>query len=216
MKAFLFDLDGVLVDTANYHYLAWKQVCDALGIEFNEIDNEKLKGIDRRNSLRILLRIGNKELSESEFESWLVKKNESYLEMIEKLDRDALFPGVISLFEKLKEKDIKIGLGSASKNAKLILHRLKITDYFDCIVDGNMTTQGKPDPQVFLLNASRLGLQVEDCAVLEDSKAGIDAAITANMKAIGIGSDQSIKHADVVYQDIESINLNAVLDLFDE
>ena len=216
MKAFLFDLDGVLVDTANYHYLAWKEVCDALGIAFNEIDNEKLKGIDRRNSLRILLKLGNKELSENDFESWLVKKNENYLKMIETLDRNALFTGVIPLFEALQSLDIKIGLGSASKNAKLILDRLEITDYFDSIVDGNMTTQGKPDPQVFLLNATKLGLQVEDCAVLEDSKAGIDAAITANMKAIGIGTDQSIKHADVVYKDIEAIKLSSVLELFAE
>ncbi len=216
MKAFLFDLDGVLVDTANYHFLAWSKVCDALEISFSKIDNERLKGIDRRNSLRILLKIGNKELNENDFEYWLVEKNKVYLEMIKQLDRTALFNGVIPLFEKLKEKNIKIGLGSASKNAKLILSRLEITDYFDCIVDGNMTTQGKPDPQVFLLNASRLGVNVEECAVLEDSKAGIDAAITANMKAIGIGSDQSIKHADVVYQAIENIELDAVLELFEE
>lgn len=216
MKAFLFDLDGVLVDTANYHFLAWSKVCDALGITFTKDDNEKLKGIDRRNSLRILLKLGNKELEEGVFESWLDKKNETYLEMIETLDRSALFNGVIPLFEELKAKNIKIGLGSASKNAKLILDRLEITDYFDSIVDGNMTTHGKPDPQVFLLNASKLNLQVEECAVLEDSEAGIDAAITANMKAIGIGTDQSIQHADVVYKDIEAINLKTVLELFDE
>lgn len=214
MKAFLFDLDGVLVDTAHYHFLAWKKVCDELNIEFTEQDNEKLKGIDRRNSLRLLLKLGNKELSEDVFEQWLVEKNTIYLSMIESLNRDDLFDGVIQLFDKLKQKDIKIGLGSASKNALLILKKLEIEEYFDSIVDGNMTTLSKPDPQVFLLNADRLSLNVEDCAVLEDSEAGIDAAITANMKAIGIGSDPSLNHADIVYTTIKDLNLTEVLQLF--
>jgi beta-phosphoglucomutase len=216
MKAFLFDLDGVLVDTAYFHYLAWSKICKDIGFSFSEKDNEKLKGIDRRNSLRILLKMGNKKLSETDFDKYLIKKNEVYLDMIEELNRDALFNGVIPLFEELKQKNIKIGLGSASKNALLILDKLNITNYFDAIVDGNMTTQGKPDPQVFLLNATKLGVNVENCAVLEDSKAGIDAAITANMKAIGIGSNTSIKHADLIYKNIESINLVDVLELFDE
>ena len=213
MKAFLFDLDGVLVDTAHYHYLAWKEVCDSLAIEFNKHDNEKLKGIDRRNSLRILLKLGNKELSPSEFDDCLVKKNDSYIDMIAKLDEKAVFEGVIPLFEQLIDKKIKIGLGSASKNAKMILDKLNITKYFDVIVDGNMTTLGKPDPQVFLLNADKIGIAVEDCTVIEDSEAGIDAAITANMKVVGIGSDPSIQHADLVYQSIGEIDLKKVLEL---
>lgn len=215
MKAFLFDLDGVLVDTAHYHFLAWKQVCDTLGIEFTKKDNEKLKGIDRRNSLRLLLKLGDMDLSPEEFEAYLVKKNEIYMEMIEELGPKDLFEGVLSLFKALNEKNIKIGLGSASKNAKMILNKLEISDYFDAIVDGNMTTQGKPDPQVFLLNADILGVEVNDCTVLEDSEAGVDAAITANMKVIGIGSDPSIQHADLVYQDIENIELDKVLDLYE-
>lgn len=215
MKAFLFDLDGVLVDTAHYHYLAWKQVCDSLCIEFNKHDNEKLKGIDRRNSLRILLKLGDMELSSEEFEGWLKKKNEIYMVMIEELGPKDLFKGVLPLFKALKEKNIKIGLGSASKNAKLILNKLEISDYFDAIVDGNMVTQGKPDPQVFLLNADMLGVDVNNCTVLEDSEAGVDAAITANMKVIGIGNDPSIQHADLVYKDIENIELDKVLELYE-
>lgn len=216
MKAFLFDLDGVLVDTAHYHYLAWKEVCDSLGITFTPKDNEKLKGIDRRNSLRILLKLGNLDLKPDEFDSWLVKKNNIYTEMIEKLGPKDLYPGVLDLFRSLKEKNIKIGLGSASKNAKMILDKLEISDFFDVIVDGNMTTLGKPDPQVFLLNADRLGVNVNNCAVIEDSEAGIDAAITANMKAIGIGDDPSIQHADQVYKNIGDLDLEKVLLLYDE
>lgn len=215
MKAFLFDLDGVLVDTAHYHFLAWKQVCDSLGIEFTLHDNEKLKGIDRRNSLRILLKLGGKELSPAEFDKWLVKKNDIYLDMIKKLGPQDLFPGVLKLFNALKENNIKIGLGSASKNAKVILDKLEISQYFDAIVDGNMTTLGKPDPQVFLLNADKLGVEVENCTVLEDSEAGVDAAITANMKVVGIGSDPSIQHADLVYKNIEEIELDKVLSLYE-
>jgi len=216
MKAFLFDLDGVLVDTAHYHYLAWKEVCDALGIEFTKSDNEKLKGIDRRNSLRILLKLGNKELPLEEFDQWLVKKNEIYINMINNLDDQAAFDGVVPLFKQLKEKGIKIGLGSASKNAKMILDKLNITSYFDAIVDGNMTTLGKPDPQVFLLNADKLNVDVKNCVVLEDAEAGIDAAITANMKVVGIGEDPSIQHADLVFPSIADIDLNQVLELFDD
>jgi len=215
MKAFLFDLDGVLVDTAHYHFLAWKEVCDSLGITFSQNDNEKLKGIDRRNSLRILLKLGNMELSPEDFDSWLVKKNTIYTEMIEKLGPNDLFPGVLDLFRTLKEQNIKIGLGSASKNARMIIDKLEISDYFDSIVDGNMTTLGKPDPQVFLLNADKLNVSVNNCAVIEDSEAGIDAAITANMKAIGIGDDPSIQHADLVFKNISELDLEKVLTLYD-
>jgi beta-phosphoglucomutase len=215
MKAFLFDLDGVLVDTAHYHFLAWKEVCDNLGIAFTQHDNEKLKGIDRRNSLRILLKMGNMKLSPEDFDNWLVKKNKIYTEMIEKLGPNDLFPGVLDLFRSLKEKNIKIGLGSASKNARMIIDKLEINEYFDSIVDGNMTTLGKPDPQVFLLNADKLGVSVNNCAVIEDSEAGIDAAITANMKAIGIGDDPSIQHADLVFKNISELDLEKVLTLYD-
>lgn len=216
MKAFLFDLDGVLVDTAHYHFLAWKEVCDALGIEFNEHDNEKLKGIDRRNSLRILLKLGDIELDPEEFEKWLVKKNDIYTEMINELGPKDLFNGVLPLFKELKSNNIKIGLGSASKNATMILDKLEISDYFDAIVDGNMTTLGKPDPQVFLLNADKLGVDVENCTVLEDSEAGVNAAITANMKVVGIGSDPSIQHADLVYKNVEDIELGKILELYND
>lgn len=216
MKAFLFDLDGVLVDTAHYHFLAWKKVCDELGIEFNKNDNEKLKGIDRRNSLRLLLKLGNKELSEEVFEHWLVEKNNIYLSMIESVNRSDLYDGVIDLFEKLQKADIKICLGSASRNAKLLLSKLQIEDYFDYVVDGNMTTMGKPDPQVFLLSANWLNVDVENCVVLEDSEAGIDAAITANMRSVGIGPDPSLKHADLVFNSIKEMNIDEVLNLFDE
>ncbi len=215
MKAFIFDLDGVLVDTAHYHFLAWGKICEELGIEFDEKDNEKLKGIDRRNSLRLLLKLGNKEIDSDRFDALLVKKNEIYLEMISSLSPDDLFEGVKDLFDALQAKGIKIGLGSASKNAKLILEKLGITHYFESIVDGNMTTKGKPDPQVFQLNADKLDVEAVNCAVIEDSEAGIDAAITANMKAIGIGGDPSLSHADILFTEMKDFDLDKVLALFD-
>ena len=214
MKAFIFDLDGVLVDTARHHFLAWSEVCKALHIPFSEKENEKLKGIDRRSSLKIILKLGNVTLNEEDFEFWLKKKNDIYTDMIENLNRNDVFEGVIPLFEALKKRNIKIGLGSASKNAKIILKKLEIANYFDAIVDGHMTTLGKPDPQVFLLNADKMGVSVEKCTVFEDAEAGVDAAITANMKVVGIGSDPSIKHADIVFNSIDSVDLDKVLALY--
>lgn len=214
MHAFLFDLDGVLVDTAKYHYLAWRAVCNQLGFDLSLEDNEKLKGIDRVNSLKILLDLGGVKISQKEFEDWLVKKNDHYLSLIGKLNADDLFEGALPLFKELKKRRIKIALGSASKNARYILDKLQITSYFDFIVDGTMTTNGKPDPQVFLLGAKGCGVIPENCVVFEDAEAGIDAAITGNMKAVGIGDKGVLKEAYLIYQHIKDVNLEQVLGLF--
>ena len=214
MHAFLFDLDGVLVDTAKYHYQAWKAVCNELGFDLSHEENEKLKGIDRVTSLKILLNLGNVNLVQKEFEDWLVKKNNHYLTLIDNLNTDDLFEGALPLFKDLKKRGIKIGLGSASKNAKYILDKLDITSYFDFIVDGTMTTNGKPDPQVFLLGAKGCGVIPENCVVFEDAEAGIDAAITGNMKAVGIGDEKVLKEAYLIYPHIKDVDVDRVLGLF--
>jgi beta-phosphoglucomutase len=214
MYAFLFDLDGVLVDTAKYHYLAWRELCNQLGFDFSENENEKLKGIDRPTSLKILLKLGNVKLNDDEFEQWLVKKNDHYLKLIDNLTPSDLFEGALPLFNELRKQNIKIGLGSASKNAKHILDKLQITDYFDVIVDGTMVVNGKPDPEVFLLGAAGCGVKPENCAVLEDAEAGIEAAIAGNMKAIGIGDKTVLKKADLIYPHIKDVDVEEVLGLF--
>jgi len=214
MHAFLFDLDGVLVDTAKYHYLAWRELCLQLGFDFSEKENEKLKGIDRPTSLKILLKLGNVTLSESEFESWLVKKNEHYLTLIDNLTPDDLFEGALPLFKELKKRNIKIGLGSASKNAKHILEKLQITSYFDIIVDGAMVSRGKPNPEVFLIGAKGCGVKQENCAVFEDAEAGIEAALAGKMKAVGIGDKAVLKEADLNYSYIREAKVEEVLGLF--
>jgi beta-phosphoglucomutase len=185
-----------------------------LGFDFSETENEKLKGIDRPTSLIILLKLGNVTLSESEFEHWLVKKNEHYLKLIDNLTPEDLFPGALPLFNELKKRNIKIGLGSASKNAKHILDKLQITDYFDIIVDGAMVSNGKPNPEVFLLGAKECGVKPENCAVFEDAEAGIEAAIAGNMKAIGIGDEKILNEASLVYPQIKDVELDKVLGLF--
>ena len=214
MQAFLFDLDGVLVDTAKYHYQAWKVVCNQLGFDLSYEENEMLKGIDRVTSLKLLLDHGKVKLPQKEFEDWLVNKNEHYLTMIGDLTQDDLYVGVLPLFKELKKRKIKIGLGSASKNARYILDKLEITSYFDYIVDGTMTTHGKPDPQVFLLGANGCNVNPEDCAVFEDAEAGVEAAITGNMKAIGIGEEKILNEAHLIYPHIKDVELDKVLGLF--
>ena len=216
MHAFLFDLDGVLVDTAKYHYKAWRAVCNQLGFDLSYEDNEKLKGIDRVTSLKILLDLGKVKLPQNEFEDWLVKKNEHYLELIGNLEPGDLFEGALPLFNQLKKREIKIGLGSASKNARYILDKMQITSYFDFIVDGEMTTNGKPDPQVFLLGAKGCGVKPEDCVVFEDAEAGVEAAICGNMKAIGIGDKRILKEAHLIYPHIKDVDMESVLKLFGE
>ena len=196
----LFDLDGVIVDTAKYHFLAWKVLADRLGFEFTEIQNEKLKGVSRMRSLEILLSQGGVEnrFTESEKQEMAEEKNRLYTSYIMKLEKAELLGGVISLFEEMKSKNIRIGLGSASKNAGLILDRLEIRDYFDVIVDGNSVIRAKPDPEVFALGARELGIPYEQCVVFEDSLAGIQAAKALGMYAVGIGERENLPLADCI------------------
>lgn len=198
MMGAIFDLDGVIVDTAKYHYLAWKKLARELGFEFKEYDNERLKGVSRMKSLEILLEVGGLSFSDEEKLRLAEKKNNWYVEYISKIDESELLKGAREYLIKLKKNGIKIALGSASKNSPLILKNLKITELFDSIVDGNKVSRAKPDPEVFLVAAKELGLEPFECVVYEDAEAGIAAARAAGMKTVGIGSRDILKEADIV------------------
>ncbi|MFQ7237226.1 MAG: beta-phosphoglucomutase [Enterococcus hulanensis] len=204
----IFDLDGVLVDTAKYHYLAWKQLADRLNIPFTKEDNEQLKGVSRVKSLEILLSLGSKNYTENERKQFMDQKNETYVRYISHMDESEILPGVVELLNQLKRKKIKIALGSASKNSELILKNTKLQDYFDAIVDGNDVSKAKPDPEVFLLGAKKIGIPANQCTVFEDAKAGIEAAKQAGMLAIGVGTQENLPNADILVKNLEEIELS--------
>ena len=200
-KAFIFDLDGVIVDTAKYHFLAWQKIASDLGIEFTPEHNEELKGVSRIRSLDIILRLGNIEASEENKNKWLKQKNEDYLAYIENMDESEILPGVVNILEFIKQKNQLIGLGSASKNARPILEKVKILHLFDAIVDGNDVTNAKPDPEVFLRAAKLLNATNKNSMVFEDSVAGIQAANIADMTSIGIGDERILHEAKYNFKD---------------
>jgi beta-phosphoglucomutase len=207
-KAFIFDLDGVIVDTAKYHFLAWKDLANSLGFDFTEEQNELLKGVSRVRSLEILLDIGNIELSQAEKDKYLHEKNEQYLSYIAKMDTREILPGIPELLGFLKTEKIPFALGSASKNARLILENLKLLDDFDAIVDGNDVSTAKPDPEVFLIAAERLGKDPKDCIVIEDAFAGVQAANSAGMTSVAIGDPQVLREADYNLTSTQELTLD--------
>ncbi len=202
VKAVIFDLDGVLVDTAVYHFEAWHRLAEGLGYSFSTVDNEQLKGVSRVESLELILKWAGLEKSKSEKEALLQQKNDWYLELIEQLSPVQLLSGSLELLQKLQERGIKIALGSASKNALGILEKTGIVGYFDVLIDGNAVQLSKPNPEVFLKGADALGIAASACLVLEDAQAGIDAARAAGMQVIGIGEAENLKGADLVVADL--------------
>ncbi len=211
VKGLLFDLDGVIVDTAKYHYLAWKDLAEELGIEFTQEDNERLKGVSRMRSFEIILEIGKRDMAEDEKEAFCTKKNDVYLEYIYKLKEEEILPGVYRFLTDAREKGYKIALGSASKNARLILEKLGIMSLFDELVDGNLVSKAKPDPEVFAKGAEVLGLKNDECIVFEDAVAGIEAAHNAGMKAVGIGTKENLPEADIVMPGLDGILVDEVI-----
>lgn len=204
----MFDLDGVLVDTARFHYLAWKELADKLGFHFSEEHNERLKGISRMESLRILLEIGRINLSDQEKMKYAEEKNEVYLAYVNRMTPADVLPGVTSLLHELRERNIATGLGSASKNARVILEKTGIEPLFDVIVDGTLVTHAKPDPEVFETGARLLQTENSSCVVFEDAVAGIQAAHHAGMKCVGIGSPEILHEADLVFPGLEGIRID--------
>ncbi|AGC76109.1 beta-phosphoglucomutase [Nonlabens dokdonensis] len=198
-KAFIFDLDGVIVDTAKFHFVAWQRLAASLDINFTEEENEQLKGVSRVNSLKKILEWGNKEVSPEVFQAKMDQKNEEYLELIKTLDVNDILPGVHDFLLELKAKEQPIALGSASKNARPILEKLGIKDLFDVIVDGTNVTKAKPDPEVFLNACDQLGYNPQASVVFEDSVAGVQAANTAGMISIGLGDQSILNEADEVF-----------------
>jgi len=212
-KAFIFDLDGVIVDTAKYHYLAWKELANKLGFDFTMEQNERLKGVSRVRSLEILLDIGKVHLEEDQKSKYLKEKNEQYLQYIAKMDHTEILPGIDDLLHYLKLNKIPFSLGSASKNARLILEILDLIGLFDAIVDGNDVSTAKPDPEVFLLAAEKLGMRPEECIVIEDAQAGIEAANKANMISIGIGDANVLHEADFMLNNTNELTIDFVQEL---
>ena len=205
-KAFIFDLDGVIVDTAKYHFLAWQKLANQLGIEFTHEHNEELKGASRVRSLDIILELGNVQASQEDKNKWLVQKNEEYLSYLVDMDESEILPGVLKVLEYLKSKNQFIALGSASKNARPILEKTNIIHFFDAIVDGNDVSNAKPDPEVFLRAAELVGVSNENAIVFEDSVAGIQAANIANMISVGIGDATVLHEAKYNFKDFTFID----------
>jgi beta-phosphoglucomutase len=214
-KAFIFDLDGVIVDTAKYHFLAWQKLAQELGIEFTPEHNEELKGVSRVRSLDIILALGNVQASQEDKNRWLIQKNEEYLSYLVDMDESELLPGVINVLEFIKEKKQLIALGSASKNARPILEKTGILHFFDAIVDGNDVTNAKPDPEVFLRAAKLVKANNKNCIVFEDSVAGIQAANIANMISVGIGDAEILQEAKYNFKDFTFMDLAFIEALID-
>lgn len=212
-KAFIFDLDGVIVDTAKFHFQAWKRLANGLGIDFDHEQNEQLKGVSRVNSLNKILAWGNTTVSEEEFSQLMHKKNQDYLTYVDAMDESEILPQVKEKLQLLKNNNIRIALGSASKNARKILDKINLTAFFDEIVDGTNVTKAKPDPEVFLVGAEKLGAQPTQCVVFEDSIAGIQAANNAKMTSIGIGNKNVLYEADHIFQDFTEMNDEFLINL---
>jgi beta-phosphoglucomutase len=214
LKAVLFDLDGVLVDTAKYHYLGWKRLADRLGIAFDESKNELLKGVSRIRSLEILLGEHNDRFSEAEKTAMATEKNGYYLEMVETLTPADVLPGALPFLKALREAGVHTAVCSASRNAQRILTLLEIGIFLDKVVDGNDVKNPKPDPEVFLLAAKALGCPAANCLVVEDAGAGVEAGLAAGMKVLGIGSPEHLGNAHLIIPDTTLLSLGTVKKLF--
>lgn len=215
-KGFIFDLDGVIVDTAKYHFLAWKKLANSIGVDFTEEQNEQLKGVSRIKSLETILHWGNKNISEEEFMELMGLKNNDYLGYINNMDESEILPDVPKVLNYLIDKNQGIALGSASKNARTILDKVNLRTKFKAIVDGNNVTKAKPNPEVFIKAAELLQVDPKDCVVFEDSVAGIQAANIAGMISIGIGNKEVLQKADYVFNDFTEINLDFIQSLIND
>lgn len=214
IKGFIFDLDGVIVDTAKYHYLAWKRLANNLGIDFTEEENENLKGVSRVQSLEYILKLGKLEVKEEEKLKLAAAKNEWYVEYISRLHKDEILPGVENLLQSLKQNNIKIALGSASKNSIPILKGIDLLSSFDFISDGNSTDKSKPDPEVFIIAANGVNLEPKDCLVIEDSIKGIEAAINGGFLSLGIGEEKHLGNANHVLPDLKNTSFESINKLY--
>ncbi|ASZ12720.1 beta-phosphoglucomutase [Chitinophaga pendula] len=213
LKACIFDLDGVLVDTAVYHYKAWKRLANELGFDFTHEQNEQLKGISRMESLALILEWGGVQKNAAEQFELATLKNNWYVDMIRHMQPDEVLPGARAFLMAVRAAGLKTALGSASKNATAILEKTELLALFDVMVDGNQVTASKPNPEVFLRGASGLGVEPQACVVFEDAIAGIAAAKAGGMKAVGIGDPEILKTADLVVPGLDAITIEKLLTL---
>jgi beta-phosphoglucomutase len=212
IKACIFDLDGVIVDTAKYHFKAWRRLANELGFDFSEEDNEKLKGVSRIESLNLILDWGGKTVEEEQKAILAQQKNDWYLELIQQMSPDEILPGVHRFIKRLKKKHVKIVLGSASKNSEFILGKVGLLPFFDVVIDGNKTTKSKPDPEVFLNGAAAVDALPKHCIVFEDAEKGVEAALAGGFYTVGVGNNDVLEDAHIVIPSFEYIDYEEVLD----
>ena len=208
LKSCLFDLDGVIVDTARYHFIAWRAIAEELGFVFSAADNERLKGVSRQRSLDILLEVGGLALSADEKVRLAEKKNALYLQYVMKMTPNDILPGAVPFLQACRAAGYRTALATASRNSAVILDLLKIAPLFDVVMDGNKVSRTKPDPEVFLNCARDLDVPPRECAVFEDAEAGIEAAVAAGMLAIGIGDAAILNKADLVVPGLFALSLD--------
>lgn len=210
IKAFIFDLDGVITDTAEYHYRSWQKLADEEDLFFNREVNEKLRGVSRMASLEIIL--DGKDVPEKKKKEWTDRKNNYYQDYLEEITKDDILDDMEEKLKRLKNDGFKIAVGSSSRNARNVLKHLKIYDIFDTISDGNSVENAKPAPDLFLHTAEKLGCKPEECVVLEDAESGVEAALAANMKTVGVGPEERVGKADLVYQNVGDIDFDEILE----
>jgi len=214
IKGFIFDLDGVLTDTAEYHYRGWKRLADEFGVPFTREDNETLRGIPRRESLMLILK--KHKYAEEQIVEMMERKNNYYLELVREITPKDLLPGARELLEEIHAAGMKAALGSASKNAREVIQRLGIESLLDAVADGGSVARQKPAPDLFLHAAAQLGLLPGDCVVVEDAAAGIEAGRAGGFYTLGLGPRERVGAADVVLASLEGVRLDAILSLLDQ
>ncbi len=210
IEAVIFDLDGVIVTTDDYHYEAWKKIADQENIYFDREINERLRGVSRMESLEIILEKSNKIYNEEEKIELATRKNDYYKNLLENLTKEDILPGILETLKLLEDKKIKTAIGSSSKNTMFILNKIGLTDKFDAIVDGTMIKNSKPDPEVFLQAAEKVGIKVEKCLVVEDADAGVEAGKRAGMRVLGVGSAKNNENADYKSENMEEFNIASI------
>jgi len=211
IRGLIFDLDGIITDTAEYHYLGWKQLAEEEGMEFDREFNEKFRGVSRLECLDLLLEKNNRGVTPEKRKRMAERKNNYYNDYLKTIDRNNLLDGILDILQRSKKAGYKMAIASASKNTKTVIKKLDIADIFDVISDGYSVKKNKPAPDLFLHTAKKLNLRPEECVVFEDAKAGIDAALAADMIAVGIGPESRVGHADYRFDSVKDINLTKIL-----
>ena len=214
IQACIFDLDGVIVDTAKFHFIAWRRMANALGFDFSEAKNERLKGVSRVESMKIILGWGGVDLSEADKQRWMAQKNDWYVEQVLNMDARDILEGALDFIEGVKQSGRQVALGSASKNASTVLKQVGLSGFFAAVVDGTQTTRSKPDPQVFELAAQRMGVDPANAVVFEDAYKGVEAAKNGGFMAVGIGEPEILNNADLVWPNFINHHITELESIF--